>query len=95
MVLNNYEKNWIKKITINNFLNHALTVIFLTPGLNIIFGPNGVGKSAILDAIRFLNQKYSKNGRYNKWGDYFPTGKGYVMLHVINPKTKKESIFKK
>lgn len=44
----------IKELTIQNVQSHENTVMNLSPGFNVFFGENGVGKSAAYRAIRFL-----------------------------------------
>jgi len=41
------------KLTLKNFKSHKNTVIDFEPGISIIVGENGAGKSTILDAISF------------------------------------------
>jgi AAA domain len=53
----------IKSITLENFMSHQATRIELDPGVTVITGPNNVGKSAVVEAVRSLiqnpSQKYS------------------------------------
>jgi exonuclease SbcC len=44
----------IKKIHLENFMAHQDTSIELSPGVTVITGPNNVGKSAVVEAIRHL-----------------------------------------
>ncbi len=44
----------IKKIHLENFMAHKATSIELSPGVTVITGPNNIGKSAIVEAIRYL-----------------------------------------
>ena len=44
----------IKKIHLENFMAHKATKIELAPGVTVITGPNNIGKSAIVEAIRYL-----------------------------------------
>jgi hypothetical protein len=46
----------IKSISIENFMSHDATLIELAPGVTVITGPNNVGKSAVVEAIRSLVQ---------------------------------------
>src|SRR4030042_6686456 len=45
---------YIKNIKISNFQGLSSAEISLQPGLNILIGPNNVGKSTILSAIDFV-----------------------------------------
>ncbi len=53
----------IKSIALENFMSHQATRIELAPGVTVITGPNNVGKSALVEAVRSLvqnpSQKYS------------------------------------
>ena len=42
----------IRRITLDNFMSHAHSVIELDAGLNVLIGPNNCGKSAVVEAIR-------------------------------------------
>jgi DNA repair ATPase RecN len=44
----------IKKINLIDFMAHKATSIELAPGVTVITGPNNIGKSAIVEAIRYL-----------------------------------------
>ncbi len=44
----------IRKIQLENFMAHKATSIELSPGVTVITGPNNIGKSAIVEAIRHL-----------------------------------------
>jgi DNA repair exonuclease SbcCD ATPase subunit len=44
----------IKKIHLEDFMAHQDTSIELSPGVTVITGPNNVGKSAVVEAIRHL-----------------------------------------
>lgn len=52
---------YIKQLIINGFKTFVdKTVINLSPGISVITGPNGVGKSNIYDAIRWVTGEQSK-----------------------------------
>lgn len=44
----------IRKIVLENFMTHKHTVIELADGLTVLSGPNNVGKSAVVEAIRCI-----------------------------------------
>jgi DNA repair ATPase RecN len=46
----------IKRITIDDYMAHQHTVLELGPGVTVLTGPNNVGKSAVVEAIRSVAQ---------------------------------------
>lgn len=46
----------IKSIHLENYMAHKDTTIELAPGVTVITGPNNVGKSAVVEAIRYVVQ---------------------------------------
>ena len=44
----------LRRITLENFMAHACTVIDLADGLTVLVGPNNCGKSAVVEALRTL-----------------------------------------
>jgi len=45
----------LKRIRLVNFRNFAFKEIVFDPKINLIVGPNAVGKTTILEAIHFLS----------------------------------------
>jgi len=46
---------YISKVELRGFKSFSeRTVLRLSPGLNVITGPNGTGKSNLIDAFRFV-----------------------------------------
>ena len=45
----------IKKIEMINFRNHEDIVFNFSPGINIIWGENGSGKTSIIEAVHILS----------------------------------------
>lgn len=45
---------WINQLDLVNWRNHAHTRISFTPGVTVLVGPNGQGKTNIVEAIRYL-----------------------------------------
>lgn len=81
----------IKDIKLNNFRNYSNSSINLHPTLNIIIGPNGVGKTNILESIivasntksfrtNFDNELISKNKEFSKVEVNADTGIFKVVL---------------
>ncbi len=65
----------IKRITLENFFSFSeATTIELNPGVNILVGINGSGKSNFLKAIRFLYESISGQGMeklfLKEWGGF-------------------------
>ncbi len=62
----------LEKLTIRNYRNHANTEIELIPGVNIITGKNGEGKTNILEAIFYLasgrSHLGSRDNELIQWG---------------------------
>ncbi len=58
----------LKKITLKNYMSHALTVIEPAAGLTVLIGPNNCGKSAVVSALQTLcgNEKGSYMVRHNE-----------------------------
>ncbi|MCM0753911.1 AAA family ATPase [Desulfovibrio aminophilus] len=46
----------IARLTLENFMAHARTELELGPGVTALTGPNNVGKSAVVEALRCLTQ---------------------------------------
>ena len=46
----------ITRITLENYMSHARTVIEPAGGLTVIVGPNNCGKSAIASALRVTTE---------------------------------------
>ncbi len=44
----------IRKLVLENFMAHARTEVALGPGMTVLTGPNNIGKSALVEAIRCL-----------------------------------------
>ena len=45
----------VKNLTLKNFRNHDYSTYEFQKGLNIIHGPNGIGKTNIVEAIYYLS----------------------------------------
>lgn len=46
---------FIKHLELNNFRNYLNVDVQLTPGVNLFVGPNGQGKTNLVEAIRYLS----------------------------------------
>lgn len=52
---------YIEKIKISNYKNYYNSEIELNKGINIIIGPNNIGKSNLLKVVQFLNNDPNKD----------------------------------
>ena len=57
----------IKSITLKNFRNHNYLSFSFQKGINVISGPNGIGKTNIVEAIYYLSlaRSFRTNDTYN------------------------------
>ena len=62
----------INKLEMISFRNHKKTNISFNPGLTIIWGKNGSGKTSVLEAIHSLS--YGKSFRTNNKNDLIKKG---------------------
>lgn len=46
---------FVKHLTLSHFRNHIATEIALEPGVNLLVGPNGQGKTNVVEAIEYLS----------------------------------------
>jgi len=59
----------IKKIEIKNFLSHAETKLVLNPGVNVIVGSGGSGKSSIVRALFWCIFNKPVGDSFISWGE--------------------------
>jgi DNA replication and repair protein RecF len=45
---------YVKKVRLTNFRNYKSTELKLFPGVNLLHGPNGQGKTNLVEAINFF-----------------------------------------
>jgi DNA replication and repair protein RecF len=45
---------WVEKLDVTNWRNHARTTVNFTPGVTVLIGPNGQGKTNLVEALYFL-----------------------------------------
>ncbi len=89
------DHSWINEILLHNFMNHKHTVLPLSKeGLQVLFGPNGVGKSAIQEALSCIEREKSSSRFPNFAAAFSNTEPGYVELRV-NVGKGNEKKFKK
>ena len=77
----------INKLEMISFRNHKKTNINFNPGLTIIWGENGSGKTSILEAIHSLS--YGKSFRTNNKVDLIKKGdKSFFIKGFFKNKDK-------
>ena len=70
----------IEKIEMINFRNHKNMVIDFSPGINIIWGENGSGKTSILEAVYILSN--GKSFKTNKLTEAIKNGSTETTLRA-------------
>ena len=68
----------INNLEMISFRNHRKTNIDFDPGLTIIWGENGSGKTSILEAIHSLS--YGKSFRTNNKKDLIKKGSNFFFI---------------
>ena len=67
----------IEKIEMINFRNHKNMVVDFSPGINIIWGENGSGKTSILEAVYILSN--GKSFKTNKLTEAIKNGSKVII----------------
>jgi putative ATP-dependent endonuclease of OLD family len=66
---------YLRKLSICNFRKLKSVEITFEPGLNILVGPNNVGKTTVIDALRaLLNNQDEPSPRLSEDDIYRPKG---------------------
>ncbi|XP_070206218.1 structural maintenance of chromosomes protein 5-like [Littorina saxatilis] len=84
---NSFKEGAIVRIKLENILTYESVEFYTGPSLNVIIGPNGTGKSAIVCAICLgLAGKTGWLGRASSPGDFvrYGTNKGTIELELYN-----------
>jgi len=68
----------IKRIEMINFRNHEDIVFDFSPGINIIWGENGSGKTSIIEAVHILSN--GKSFKTNRLVETITTKKQETIL---------------
>ena len=71
----------VKELTITNFRNHNFRKFLFKPGLNVISGPNGVGKTNIVESIYFLS--IAKSFRAVEDKELIKENKNKAEIHAL------------
>ncbi|MGC9770965.1 DNA replication and repair protein RecF [Fervidobacterium changbaicum] len=56
------KKMVIKELTVKNFRNFSEHTVQFSDGINVIYGPNGSGKTSVLEAVAYLSNPRSFRG---------------------------------
>ena len=64
----------IASARLKNFLSFYEGTIEFDPGLTVIVGPNGSGKTSIFHALKFALGSNQREQRYSKWSDFIRHG---------------------
>jgi chromosome segregation protein len=64
----------IGSVRLKNFLSFYEGVVSFDPGLTVIIGPNGSGKTSVFHAIKFALGSNQREERYSKWSDFVRHG---------------------
>jgi putative ATP-dependent endonuclease of OLD family len=77
---------WLKKLKIKNFKSIEDSEIVFTPGINVIFGENGTGKTNIVKAIlKLLGPTYPGPNSFSKEDYYlFDEGKNITIELIFS-----------
>jgi len=83
---------YLSKLLLQNFRSYPQQLIEFDPKLNLILGPNGSGKTNILEAIFFLatgkSFRSSSQSKLINWDDFFTS----VRAKIINNKDENSEI---
>ena len=71
----------IEKIEMTNFRNHKDVLVDFSPGINIIWGENGSGKTSILEAVYLASN--GKSFKTNKLSEAIQTGENETTISAL------------
>ena len=91
---------YVTRLSLNNFRNYEDEKIEFDPGVNIVYGANGMGKTNALEAVYYFSQGRGLRGpgreaiRYGEERagislDFFRDGREYTGEIIFEKKTKK------
>ncbi|MFX1542516.1 MAG: AAA family ATPase [Promethearchaeota archaeon] len=72
----------IGSVRLKNFLSFYKGVVSFDPGLTVIIGPNGSGKTSVFHAIKFALGSNQREERYSKWSDFVRHGATSAEVEV-------------
>jgi len=85
----------INKVSIKNFQSHVDTVFELTPGVNVITGTSDHGKSAIMNALKWLIWNKPLGDELRNWngGDMIVSVDLAEGITITKTKTKSQNFY--
>lgn len=82
---------YVKKLALLNYRNYGKTLVEFKNGTNVIYGPNGIGKTNLLEAIYFLS--YSRSHRNSLEADLIEFNKEFAKISAsVNVKNSDKII---
>ncbi len=76
------QRIYISSARLRNFLSFYEGNVSFDPGLTVIVGPNGSGKTSIFHALKFALGSNEKESRYSKWSDFIRHGASSAEVEV-------------
>ncbi len=73
---------YIASVRLHNFLSFFEGEVEFAPGLTVILGPNGSGKTTIFHALKFALGSNQRENRYSKWSDFIRHGANAAEVEV-------------
>ena len=73
----------IASVRLKDFLSFCDGTVAFDPGLTVIVGPNGSGKTSIFHAMKFALGSNQRENRYTKWSDFVRHGANSAEVELI------------
>lgn len=73
----------LASVRLKNFLSFYKGTVEFDPGLTVITGPNGSGKTSIFHAVKFALGSNQREKRYSKWSDFIRHGASSAEVELI------------
>ena len=80
-ILHEINRIMIKQLTVKNFRIFKEETVRFLPGVNVILGKNGVGKTSLLEAIYFIS--FSKSFKASQDVDMLKEGEAFFQIQTI------------
>lgn len=72
---------WVSELELRDFRNHAHTSLTLSPGITVFWGPNGQGKTNLIEALGYL--AYLSSHRVSSDRALVRTGSDSAIVRVV------------